>query len=148
MAKIKYVYWKDEIGGKTDELVTTAFSYGYTVGPHGEWEMVIAKEDKEVKKDETVNIMVEKIEVPPKSIVLLCPTLRHALGVVLSTAAVGEPLRIEERRTIGEVIFLPVSDGKVSKGDLLTVLNIFYAALERRLARGAAEKWLMERYRY
>ncbi len=148
MAKIKYVYWEEEIGGDTGVLETAAYSYGYTVGPHGEWEMLIAREDKEVQKDTSVAIKIEEVEIPPKSIVLPCPTLRHALGVVLSVGTPGKPTAVEERRVIKEAIFHPISDGTVHKGDLLTVVNVLYAALERRLARGAAEKWLTERFRY
>ncbi|RJS77842.1 DUF22 domain-containing protein [Methanophagales archaeon] len=148
MAKIELVYWKDKIGGKTERLVTEAHSYGFSVGPHGEWEMVIAKEDKEVRKNELVNIKIRDIEVPPKSIVMPCPILRHALGVVSSLVAAGKPITVEERRTLDEVIFQPIADGKVHKGELLCVVNIFYAAIERRLMSGAAEKWLRERYRY
>lgn len=148
MAKIDCVYWKDKTGGDIERRTTEAFSYGFTVGPRGEWEMIIAKEDKEVKKDETVNIEVEKIELPPKSIVMPCFIMRHALGVVSSLTSVGKPKPVEGRRVLDEVIFHPLTDGKVRKGDLLCIVNIFYAALERRLARGAAEKWLMERYRY
>ena len=148
MAKIELVYWKDKIGGETERAVVDSYSYGFTVGPHGEWEMLIAKEDKEVKKDETVNIEVEKIEVPPKSIVMPCFIMRHALGVVSSLTSVGKPKPVEERRVLDGAIFHPLADGKVRKGDLLCIVNIFYAALERRLARGAAEKWLQERYRY
>ncbi len=148
MTKIECVYWKDKIGGETERLVTEAFSYGFTVGPHGEWEIVIAKEDKEVKKNELVNIKIEEIDVPPKAIVLPCFIQRHALGIVPSLATVGKPTPVEERRVLDEVIFHPICDGVVNKGELLTVVNIFYAAIERRLARGAAEKWLRERYRY
>jgi len=148
MAKIGCVFWKDKIGGEIERRETEAFPYGFTVGPHGEWEMVIAEEDKEVKKNELVNIKVGEIELPPKAIVLPCFIMRHALGVVSSLAAVGKAKGVEERRALDEVIFHPFVDGKVSKGELLCVVNIFYAATERRLARGAAEKWLRERYRY
>lgn len=150
MAKIiRYVYWKDKFGGELETLAATAYSYGYSIGPHGEWEMVIAAEDKAVKKDETVVLKIEEIEVPPKSIAFPCPTMRHALGVAISVgAAVGIPARAEERRYFNQAVFLPVCDGEVHKGELLSVLNILYATLERRLARGAAEKWLRERYRY
>jgi len=148
MAKIELIYWKDKIGGEIEGLVTEAYSYGFTVGPHGEWEMLIAKRDIEVKKNELVNIKIEKIEVPPKSIVMPCFIMRHALGVISSLTSVGKPKPVEERRVLDGVIFHPLADGKVRKGDLLCIVNIFYAALERRLARGAAEKWLQERYRY
>lgn len=148
MAKIECVYWNDKIGGEIERQAAEAFSYGFTVGPHGEWEMVIAKEDKEVRKNELVNIKIKEIEVPPKAIVLPCLIMRHALGIVPSLAAAGKPKSVEERRVLDEAIFHPLFDGVVSKGDLLCVVNIFYAAVERRLARGAAEKWLRERYRY
>ncbi|MBN1454819.1 MAG: DUF22 domain-containing protein [Methanomicrobia archaeon] len=147
MVKIRYVYWEDEIGGKTCELETIAYRYGYSVGPHGEWEMLIAREDKDVQKDKTVAIKIEQVEIPEKSIVLPCPTLRHALGVVLAGAP-GGPMAVETRRFLKEVVFLPIKDGTVHKGDLLSVVNVFHAAPERRFARGAAEKWLQERYRY
>jgi hypothetical protein len=148
MARIEHVYWKDKIGGELERQVTEAYSYGFTVGPHGEWEMLIAKEDIKVKKGELVNIKIEEVEVPRKAIVLPCPIMRHALGIVASIAFVGAPMSVEEMRTLKEVIFHPVSDGTVGKGELLCVVNIFYASIERRLARGAAEKWLRERYRY
>ncbi|RZN37867.1 MAG: DUF22 domain-containing protein [Methanophagales archaeon ANME-1-THS] len=148
MVKLECVYWKDKIGGETAILETEAFSYGFTFGPHGEWEMAIAKEDKEVKKSEPVSIKIHEIEVPPKAIALPCIVMRHALGIIAALALVGKPKIVEERRVFDEVIFLPISDGVVHKGELLGVVNVFYAAIERRLARGAAEKWLMERLRF
>ena len=148
MVKIECVYWKDKIGGETEKLVTEAFGYGFTLGPQGEWEMVIAKEDKEVKRNELVNIKINEIDLPPKAIALPCIIMRHALGVVASLATVGEPKNVEERRVLTEVIFQPICDGVVNKGELLGVVNVFYASIERRLARGAAEKWLMERLRF
>ncbi len=74
--------------------------------------------------------------------------MRHALGVVSSLAGAGKPKGVEELRILNEAIFHPISDGTIKKGDLLSVMNVFHAAVERRLARGAAEKWLRERYRY
>ena len=148
MTKIELVYWKDKIGGETERAKVDSFSYGFTVGQHGEWEMAVAREDKEVRKNELVNIRIEDIELPPKAIVLPCTIMRHAFGVVLTLTTAGKPKTVEERRVLDEVIFHPLFDGKVGKGELLCVVNILYAAVERRLARGAAEKWLRERYRY
>ena len=148
MVKIECVYWKDKIGGEPAKLETEAFSYGFTFGPHGEWEMVIANEDKEVKKNELVNITIQEIKVPPKAIALPCIVMRHALGLVAALASVGKPKIVEEGRVFDEAIFQPISDGLVHKGELLGVVNVFYASVERRLARGAADKWLMERFRF
>lgn len=148
MVKLGCVYWKDKIGGETAKLETEAFSYGYTFGPHGEWEMAIAQEDKVVKKNELVPIKINELEVPPKAIALPCIVMRHALGIIAALALVGKPKVVEERRVFDEVIFLPIADGVVHQGELLGVVNVFYASIERRLARGAAEKWLMERLRF
>ncbi len=148
MTKVELVYWKDKIGGEIERLETEAFSYGFTIGNHGEWEMLIAKEEKEVKKNEATNIKIEKVEIPPKSIAVPCPIMRHALGIVSSLTSTGKPKGVEERRLLDEVIFHPLFDGNINRGDLLCVVNVFHAALEQRLARGAAEKWLHERYRY
>ena len=148
MVQIECVYWTDKIGGETAKLETKAFSYGYTFGPHGEWEMAIANEDKEVKKNELVNIKIHELEVPPKAIALPCIVMRHALGIIAALALVGKPKIVEERRIFDEVIFQPICDGVVHKGELLGVVNVFYASIERRLARGAAEKWLLERHRF
>ena len=108
MARIEHVYWKDKIGGELERQVTDAFSYGFTVGPHGEWEMLIAKEDKVVKKNESVNIKIEDVEVPRKAIILPCAVMRHALGFVSSLAFVGMPVTVEETRILKEVIFTPL----------------------------------------
>lgn len=148
MVKLECVYWKDKIGGERAKLETEAFSYGFTFGPHGEWEMAIADEDKEVKKGEPVTIKIHEIEVPPKAIALPCIVMRHALGIIAALAQVGKPKVVEERRVFDEVIFQPICDGVVHRGELLGVVNVFYAAIERRLARGAAEKWLIERHRF
>lgn len=148
MTKIALVYWKDKIGGEITRQEAEAFSYGFSIGSHGEWEMLIANEDKEVRQNELTNIRIDTVEVPPKSIVLPCPVMRHALGVVTSLACAGMPRSVEEKRVLDKVIFHALFDGMIHKGELLCVINVFYAALERRLARGAAEKWLRERYRY
>jgi len=148
MTKIDIVYWKDKIGGEKGSLSADAFTTGFTVGPHGEWELLTAKEDKAVKKNELVNLKIEEVELPPKSIAMPCFIMRHALGVVISLAAVGKPGTVEKRRVLDEVIFHPLCDGVVNKGELLCVVNVLHAAVEQRLARGAAEKWLRERYRY
>jgi hypothetical protein len=148
MVKIESVIWKDELGGEIERKVIDAYSYGFSVGPHGVWELIIAKENKEVKKNELTNIKIEDIVLPPKAIALPCVIMRHALGLVVSLVAAGKPKLVEERRTLNEAIFHPLFDGTINKGDLLCVVNVFYASIERRLRKGAAEKWLHERYRF
>jgi hypothetical protein len=148
MAKIKLVYWKDKIGGETEKLVTNAFRYGYTIGSKGEWQMLIAKEDKEVKENEITNIRIKKLEVAEGAVVMPCFIMRHALGVVSALTSAGEPKEVEEKRVFDEAIFHSLNEGVVNEGELLGVVNILYAAIERKLVRETVEKWLMQRYKY
>ncbi len=147
-ARVKQVYWKDEIGGKIEELEVEAYRYGYTVGPHGEWQMLIAKEDKEVEENRLTDIKIEDVKVPEKAIILPCYIMRHALGIVSALTKGGKPKMVEEQRIFDTAIFHPIRSGYVRKGELLGVVNIFYATIERRLTTNVVERWLRERYRY
>ena len=125
MAKIGCVFWKDKIGGEIERRGMEAFPYGFTVGPHGEWEMVIAEEDKEVRKNELVNIKIGEIELPPKAIVLPCFIMRQALGVVPSLGGVGKATGVGERRARTEVIFHTFADVKVGNGQFQRFVTEF-----------------------
>ena len=110
--------------------------------------MLVAAEEKEVKANQPVNIKIEKIEIPPESIVFPCSFMRHVLGFVVSLVTVGMPKKIEKRRQVNEVIFHSIYDGKVSEGELLGVINVFYAHPEYTFIGRFIERWLSERYRY
>ena len=148
MPKIECVYWRDRVGGEIERLKTEAFRYGFAVGPYGEWQMAIAAEEKEVRRNTLTPIKIEEVDIPEKAVALPCIIQRHALGVVTALHAPGKPKKVEERRTFNEAIFHAIADGTIHEGELLGVINIFYASIERRLVRGAIERWLQERYRY
>ena len=145
MVKIDIVSWKDKIGGDIQKISVDAFPYGYSVGPRGEWQMLVASEDKAVRANEMTDIKVRDIEIPERAIILPCFTERHALGVVASVGGIGIPKLVEEKRTIDNAIFHPISDGKVHVGELLGVINILYATFERKLTEEAVESWLKGR---
>lgn len=148
MPKIELVYWKDRVGGELERLVTEAFPYSYSAGPKGEWQMVVASEDKEVRANEVVSIKIEKIEVPERAIIMPCSVMRHALGFVPALVGVGKPKLVEDKRVFEEALFHPISNGFVRRGELLGVVNVLYATVERKLTREVVEKWLSERFRY
>ncbi|MCX8176297.1 MAG: hypothetical protein N3E48_03590 [Candidatus Bathyarchaeota archaeon] len=45
-------------------------------------------------------------------------------------------------------MFHPIYDGKICKGELLALVNVFYAHPEYSFVGRFVEKWLRERYRY
>ncbi|VUT24261.1 MAG: hypothetical protein MASP_00422 [Candidatus Methanolliviera sp. GoM_asphalt] len=121
------VYWKDQIGGKIRKVSIDAFPHGFEMNPKGEWEMLIAAEDKDIRANELIGIAVKKIEIPEKAVIMPCYFVRHAFGTVATTGSVGIPKPIEEKRTIDTVIFHPIFNGEIHEGELLGVINIFYA---------------------
>jgi len=145
---VTVTYWKDAVHGEIGKIDVEAFPYTYRVGPTGIWLMMVAAEDKVVEANKLVNIKIERVEIPHKTIVFPCMFLRCALGVVMSLVGVGVPKKIEESRYADEVLFLPISDGKISKGELLSVLNMFYVSPEYRFTDEAKKRWVEERYRF
>lgn len=75
----------------------------------------------EVKKGVPTVIKIEKVEFPPNSICIMLARMRHALGAVLEISRY-----VEKVRWADQVIFLPICDGVVKKGDLLGVVNVIY----------------------
>lgn len=148
MAKMDIVYWKDTIGGEKEKMATEAFPYGFTLGPRGEWEMLIAAEDAKVEANKAVVIKIRDVRIPARTIVMPCYFMRHALGYIPSLASVGRPYKIEEKRTLKEVLFHPIADGEIRAGELLAVVNIFVTTVERKLHSKAVERWMKERYRF
>ncbi|RZN70173.1 MAG: DUF22 domain-containing protein [Candidatus Methanolliviera hydrocarbonicum] len=145
MVKVDIVSWKDKRGGDIQKIGVDAFPYGYSVGPRGEWQMLVAAEDKAVRANEMTDIKVRDVEIPERAIILPCFAERHALGVVASVGGIGRSKLVEEKRKIDNVIFYPISDGKVHIGELLGVINILYATFERKLTEEAVESWLKGR---
>lgn len=146
--KINITYWKDKIGGALINKVIEAHNYFYKVGPAGSWQMLISNEEKEVKANIVTNIKIIEITIPEESIIFPCAVMRHALGFVVSLIGLGEPKRIEEQRTINEVLFYPIYNGMIHKRDLLGVINVLYAHPEHELLEESESSWLKERYKY
>ena len=141
MPKVSYVFWKDKIGGEVETLEEEIDSYGYRLSGVAEWVMAIANENKEVKKDNSVNIKIEPVEFPEGAVAFPCSIMRHALGVVIGVHKAGTPKHVESVRTIDEAIFFPIKDGEVKKGDLLSVINVIYVGVkEREIIRDYVKK--------
>ena len=110
--------------GSIEREYLTAIPYNFTIANEGKWEMLISDKDMEVKKGEVIDIPLKLVSIPENSVALPCAFIHHALGVVLKARHTGVAL-VETRRKLSSVIFLPIQDGKVEKGDLLSVINVF-----------------------
>ncbi len=108
----------------------TAVPYNFTISPNGKWEMLIAAEDVEIKKGNVIEISTEDAVIDENTVALPCAFCHHALGVVLKVKLQGLAL-VETSRKIDSVVFLPIQDGMIEKGDLLSVINVFPVIVER-----------------
>jgi len=108
----------------------TAVPYGYALSNKGKWEMLISAKDVEVNKGRVTTISIQDIEIDKNTVAIPCAFCHHALGVVLKIWHEGVAL-VETKRNISHVIFLPIQDGKIEKGDLLAVINVFSIIVEK-----------------
>ena len=76
-------------------------------------------------RGEPTIIAVNPIKLPKNTITYPVSVMRHAYGSFLDIYLHGPPKKVEEEgRTIRKIVFLPVLDGEVKKGELLGILNI------------------------
>ncbi|MCD6493434.1 MAG: DUF22 domain-containing protein [Archaeoglobaceae archaeon] len=120
------VYWKDEVGGEIGRIHRKMDEYAYKIVGIGEWRALISAEDVKIKAKSPIIIKINKVEFPPNSIGLMLARMRHALGAVIELLHSGEPKYVEKVRYADQVLFLPIFDGEIKKGELLGVVNIFY----------------------
>ena len=105
---------------KRKKITTNAVGYVRTFA--GYWIPIVSEEDKDVRAGEVTVIKVRDILIPEYTVVSPIHTPTHALGCVLDIKT-SMPKKIEERKSVSEVIFLPVFDGRIEKNDLLGSLS-------------------------
>ncbi|MEM3796146.1 MAG: DUF22 domain-containing protein, partial [Archaeoglobaceae archaeon] len=67
---------------------------------------------------------VKKLKIPRNSLIYPMHIMRNPYGVFIDTI-LDRLARVEEEKTIGKVIFLPLIDGEISKGDLIGIINVY-----------------------
>lgn len=102
--------------------------YGYRRSPIARWDVVVAAEDVELEENKPVRVKIEEIKIPANTIVYPMQIMRHSDGVLLDLVC-DCPWRVEEGGVVREAIFLPIFDGKIEKGDLLGVINLYSVEL-------------------
>ena len=124
--KASLVYWVDEVGGEANRTQIELKPFGYRMAPVTQWRLLIADEDVSVKKGEPKIIRVKKLVLPENTMVGPLSIMRHALGIVTEVVQCGIPEKVEKEKCIDQVLFTPIDDGEIKKGDLVGVLKVFY----------------------
>ncbi len=120
--------WGEE-GEVRRERIRTRF-FGYFRSHVAEWEPVIAAESVEVERGRVERIKIREIKLPEYTVITPLFIRRHSLGSLIDVAQKGRRKRVEEEKEINEAIFMPAKSGRVEKGDLLGVINVYYIATE------------------
>ncbi len=125
--KVGLVYRSGE-GIVRKEIIVEPFVY--RLSHDARWELIISKEDREIKRGEPCVISIEPVRLPKNTITYPFSIMRHAFGAFLDVYLHGPPKKVEdEDRTVRKVVFLPVLDGRVKKGEILGILNIYHVNL-------------------
>ncbi|WP_290623696.1 MULTISPECIES: DUF22 domain-containing protein [unclassified Archaeoglobus] len=124
--KINMKYWADEVGGRKERMEIELKPFGYRMVPITQWKTLIAKETVEVRKGKPCIIEIKPFSIPGDTMVGPLHIMRHALGTVLDVVECGIPQRVEDEKCINKVLFLPVEDGVIEKGDIVGVLKVFF----------------------
>ena len=88
------------------------------------WKLLVAKESLDVKKGEIYRVEVEKIRLPPNTIVSPLAIKRHGYGIVADVKE-DRPEKIDGERSIEAAYFLATSDGNIEEGDLIGVVKVY-----------------------
>ena len=99
--------------------------YGHKGTPNGRWEILVAEEDKKIKKGEVTLIKIKDVKLQPNTVVSPLFVMRHGLGTSVDVYSVGKPRRIEEGQKISHALFLPIFNGRIKKGEIIGVLKVF-----------------------
>ncbi len=107
--------------------------YWYRRWHIAEWYPLIADESIDVSAGRVEVIRIKTVEIPENTIPVPLSMMRHALGSVLDVCHLGKPKKVEERKIVTNAIFVPAFDGKIEKGDLIGVLNVYYISTGERV---------------
>jgi len=89
------------------------------------WDIIVADENRKVRKGLPVLIKIREIVITENSIVTPLYIVRNAIGTTLGVYQPGMPPEITDEKFISHALFLPVMDGEIKKGDLLGIINVY-----------------------
>lgn len=100
----------------------------FRTGRYAYWKVLVAERDVNVTKGSAFRIPVEKIRLPPETMVSPLSIMRHAFGTVVDIR-MNKKKKIEEEKEIDSAVFLSVSDGIVKKGDVVGIVKVYPTAV-------------------
>lgn len=121
-----YITWRDNGRILREKCKVEALGY---IRSHIGWELLIADEDVNVRKGDVTRVKIKEITLPPSTVVVPLSIMRNAYGTILDVIQIGKPSRVEDEKKIQEAVFLAVEDGRIEKGDLIGVINVYYVGV-------------------
>ncbi|MCX8172537.1 MAG: DUF22 domain-containing protein [Archaeoglobaceae archaeon] len=106
------------------KTVIKAKPYGFRRSPIARMEFLIADENRKIKEGEVCLISIKRLKLPKNTIVCSFGVLRHPYGMVINPV-LKKMGRIEEEREVNKVVFLPLMDGNVKKGEIIGALTVY-----------------------
>ncbi|MFN3383621.1 MAG: DUF22 domain-containing protein [Archaeoglobaceae archaeon] len=111
-------------GGGVIRKLVKMDPFGFRRKPVARWDLLIADEKKKLQAGKACLVAVKKLKIPRNSVIYPMRIMRNPYGVFID-AVLERVARVEEEKTIGKVIFLPLIDGEINKGDLIGIINIY-----------------------
>jgi hypothetical protein len=107
--------------GEVESETVVADESGYILSPASYFVNIVSEQDVYVKANEVKLIEIREIQIPENQRLTLLDRYRHALGVLVAVAGKGKPAKVESLEKVTHAVFLPLSDGKICRGELLGV---------------------------
>jgi len=119
-----------------EDILAKLIPYELNLDPTTFWDLIIANEDKDVKKKKFTHIKIEKLKINSNSLMVPLNIIGHMMGEVVDL------LPSEDNGYMDGVIFLPFKNGTVKKGDVLGIVKIRPSIpVEDRKFRELLKKW-------
>lgn len=98
--------------------------YGFRRSAVARWDFLVANENKRLKAGEACLVSIKKLKLPKNSIVYPFGIMRHPFGIVLETIQ-RRMMKVEEEKEIEKVVFLPIADGDIKRGELIGIITVY-----------------------
>lgn len=98
--------------------------FGFRRKQIARWELLIADEKKKLQAGKTCLVAVKKLTIPRNSLIYPMHIMRNPYGVFVD-AVLQRVARVEDEKIVNKVVFLPVLNGEINRGDIIGIINIY-----------------------
>jgi hypothetical protein len=131
-------------GDRVERKKITSSPLGFKRNSIARWECLISDEDRVVKRGEPIVLKIKDVKIPKNTFPYQFSIARHAFGATLDVYA-ESPEKVEEGFVAKRVVFMPLTDGTIRKGELVGIINLYsieIASLEK--VQGWLNVWIDE----